>query len=332
MVEPFRVTIDGAEFATDPMSMFAGGVWNKDKQIIIGTNADEMSFVDAYIPEAFPMPFKVFEKFNKFVFGDELGQEVANAYKLPGVGGDYKHTLGIEIADLFFHCPVRMMARLASSTTPTYMYSFAHGMNGSTCAEAWGGEELCGTVFHGSENSFLFRTSPLIEYNATSEDNYVSDEFSFYWGNFAHSGDPTMGGVMSQTFPAWPQYTAEDILVQGAKIVSKFSAGYTNIKLDYPDPSLENEYNKEMCDFWDNTGYYSPTTFTTIVPPDVTTTPPSDVTTTLPGDVTTTSHNDITTTTVLPAQPEKTTSGGKSSFMTSQMSLMICFVTSLFIV
>lgn len=44
-IEPFRPYVDGVEFTDQPLKLVQMGEWNTDKNVIIGTNNEEMSYV-----------------------------------------------------------------------------------------------------------------------------------------------------------------------------------------------------------------------------------------------------------------------------------------------
>jgi len=44
-IEPYRPVIDGQEFAKQPMELFKAGEWSSNKEIIIGTNSQELVYI-----------------------------------------------------------------------------------------------------------------------------------------------------------------------------------------------------------------------------------------------------------------------------------------------
>lgn len=52
LIEAFRPVVGGTEFPEQPMAMIQSGAWNKDKNVIIGDNSDEMSvFIEVFLQQ-----------------------------------------------------------------------------------------------------------------------------------------------------------------------------------------------------------------------------------------------------------------------------------------
>jgi len=46
-------------------------------------------------------------------------------------------------------------------------------------------------------------------YNFSVNDSIASNQFSYYWGNLAYSGNPSSGDVTSVgEYPEWPKYSS----------------------------------------------------------------------------------------------------------------------------
>jgi len=46
-------------------------------------------------------------------------------------------------------------------------------------------------------------------YTFSANDSIASNQFSYYWGNFAYSGNPSSGDVTSVgEYPEWPEYSS----------------------------------------------------------------------------------------------------------------------------
>ena len=61
-IEPFRPIIDGTEYTSQPLTMFKNGEWHTDKEIIIGTTQEEMSYIHAlFETSGLPFPKSLFE-------------------------------------------------------------------------------------------------------------------------------------------------------------------------------------------------------------------------------------------------------------------------------
>ena len=48
-IEPFRPYIDGVDFSDQHMKLFQEGKWNTDKEVIFGTNNEEMIYASALV-------------------------------------------------------------------------------------------------------------------------------------------------------------------------------------------------------------------------------------------------------------------------------------------
>ncbi|XP_077975514.1 acetylcholinesterase-like [Styela clava] len=120
-VEAFRPVLDGVEFTKQPFEMFQEGTWNTEKDLIVGTNTNELEIIQFYIPEqgpgGKPIPFTeaMYDALNRFLFGEEIGAKVSEKYKStvsgPSILKDYEQILGLEASHMFFDCPSRLMAR-----------------------------------------------------------------------------------------------------------------------------------------------------------------------------------------------------------------------------
>lgn len=51
MTEPFRPVIEGEEFTDQPLELFRNGKWQTDKEILIGTNIQELETVQYETPD-----------------------------------------------------------------------------------------------------------------------------------------------------------------------------------------------------------------------------------------------------------------------------------------
>ena len=61
-IEPFRPVIDGTEYKAQPLTLFKNGLWQTHKEVIIGTNQEEMSYVDSVLEgTGLPFPKRLFE-------------------------------------------------------------------------------------------------------------------------------------------------------------------------------------------------------------------------------------------------------------------------------
>ena len=61
-IEPFRPVIDGIEFMDQPLNLFKNGKWQTHKELMIGTNQEEMAQISAFFEDiGLPLPKAVFE-------------------------------------------------------------------------------------------------------------------------------------------------------------------------------------------------------------------------------------------------------------------------------
>jgi len=60
----------------------------------------------------------------------------------------------------------------------------------------------------------------IFRYTFSDNDSIASNQFSYYWGNFAHSGNPSSGDVTSVgEFPEWPKYSSNSTQNNDVKVV-----------------------------------------------------------------------------------------------------------------
>ncbi|XP_077974728.1 crystal protein-like [Styela clava] len=163
-IESYLPVIDGVEFKDLPMNLYKSGKWNSDKDMIIGVTTEEQEN-DAYLyPKDFSFDEKVFLDMNTNIFADkEISSIVVNKYKEIYFTNyaDFRATFSKELTEYIFHCPSRLMARLASQTTSAsvYYYVFDEKILSGKCVEYNNGNETgCYFAFHEAEIEFIFRT------------------------------------------------------------------------------------------------------------------------------------------------------------------------------
>lgn len=284
LVEPYRPIIDGKMFPDQLLNAYRDGNWQSDKEMIIGTTTQEMAYVNSVFDtlKRFKLGRRIFEKFNQLLLGEEYAQSAIDFYTDKFVGSknpidiknfDYANATAEELKDVYFTCPTRAATRYASQTSTTpmssvYMYIDEHGTDKPPCGGILPTFVPCGYADHASEIPFVFKSGPSIGYDFKSDDFIVSDMWTDYWGSFAHTGVPS-----SSRFYDWPPFLVND------EIDLRFRA---------PDSYQERFYQKDICDYWDETGFYfypSPT-FEDVPTPsgDIITTslPVSDLTTACP--------------------------------------------------
>jgi para-nitrobenzyl esterase len=211
-------TVDGVVLPDDPMTLFATGAFNK-VPTIIGTNRNEGTlFITQTIPPPVdPVTLTLFAESN---FPGK-GSTIAAAYPASDFGGSNDAAGAELLGDGYFVCPARRVARaIAASGTPVYRYNFAYAPTGVPVSSMG--------AFHGSELMFVFgRSVPFVALDTSEQP--LSNLMMGYWGSMATTGAPNGGSA----FP-WPAYdTAENQIALGMS------------------PSMESDYKKAKCDFWD---------------------------------------------------------------------------------
>lgn len=248
VVEPFRPIVDYDEFENQPLELFKNGIWNKEKEVIVGTTSDELAQA-IIIFRNFDVKWNLFKTLNQLVLGEELGEIVSNRYRedssieLSDSNYDYTRIMTNELNDLFFTCPTRLMTRFISKTATkietNFMYIDYHPGNDPSCTSPNETSYPCGYAFHSSELSYVFRSGPSEGKNFSDADFLVSDMFSDYWGSFAYEGKPS-----SSRFSVWPIYQKNE------------DSNWLNIRIDADQQGFDANYKSDICDFWDSTNYY----------------------------------------------------------------------------
>jgi len=316
LVEPYRPIIDGEMFTDQPINIFRDGLWHTDKELIIGTTTQEMAYVNSVFDtlQSFgqgrlKIGRRIFEKFNELLLGPEYYQSALDYYTDKFVGSknpveinnfDYTNATAEELKDVYFTCPSRALARYASQTSTTpqssvYMYIDEHGTYKPPCKKIKPTFVPCGYADHASEIPFVFKSGPYIGYDFEEKDFTVSDMWTDYWGSFAHTGAPT-----SSRFYDWPPYLV------GEEIDVRFKA---------PDSYQEQFYQKEVCDYWDETGFYF---YPSPVFDDVTT-PSNDVTT----------HTDDVITCPVCPEPEECPASVTKEVTPQWVIIVLCLLAAL---
>ncbi|XP_039252803.2 crystal protein-like [Styela clava] len=252
-IETYLPVIDGVEFKDLPMNLYKSGKWNSDKDMIIGVTTEEQAN-DAYLyPKDFSFDEKVFLDMNTNIFADkEISSIVVNKYKEIYFTNyaDFRATFSKEMTEYIFHCPSRLMARLASQTTSAsvYYYVFDEKILSGKCVEYNSGNKTgCYFAFHATEIEFIFRT-----FDDVRPDNYtekhlsVENQFSTYWGSFVRTGNPSSGLNNSVgSFPSWPKY----------KFSNDRNQSWLYMYIHSPSGEVRQGFQDEICDFWDSSNY-----------------------------------------------------------------------------
>jgi para-nitrobenzyl esterase len=218
---PFAPTVEGAGgvLPQAPEALIAQGMFNKDADILAGTNKNEWGlFVDlAQLSGSQGLTITTSAALNagiEKIFGAAASQ-VETQY--PSTDADASQVFVDMVTDYAFRCPTRDLARttMAQGTKNYYIYSYEIG-------PAWHSFELV-PLFDVTALAFLGATTPSQAYTRTMWD---------YWTSFAKTGNPNGG-----TGPMWPAYT---------------TAGEEYQQLVDPTPASMTKLKTTQCDFWDS--------------------------------------------------------------------------------
>lgn len=285
LIEPFRPIIDGVEFSDQPLHLYRDSKWNSDKDMIVGVETEEMESIQYTLPPGPEYNEFLFGVANYYIFGPGTTDKVVQKYEAdyaPGANEDWAVTFSKEMTHLYFICPSRALARYASATATqsaqVYFYANEHPVLDSTCVSRNNSEDDCYFATHGSDIRFLFRTKS----NPTEDDLIVEDEFSTYWGSFARTGSPSNNlETPLGDFTGWPIYTDEVATDYSAIAKSKINFEiyakllplmyrsteldtgeflpkntWENILIKAPNSEIMDDFEEDICDFWDSVGYY----------------------------------------------------------------------------
>ncbi|XP_078674691.1 crystal protein-like [Branchiostoma floridae x Branchiostoma belcheri] len=242
LFEPWGPTVDGDLVPGQVVDAFENGMFQK-KPLIIGSTTEEAI---AFVYETGQILSTL--EYEASVYGLFLtdGPAVLREYP-PSHSGDERPIDSVLVTHYLFSCPARYALRNAAkyNDTDLWLYVFAHPLS---FKHAWGNLTHCeGHVCHGTDVVFAFQSQTLRGYHFTADEQVLADLMAYYYGNFAHTGDPNKPGSRlakeaSSDAPRWPPYLT--------------SEGYTNIRFDTPNSSLEQGYLKDKCDFWDSISPY----------------------------------------------------------------------------
>jgi len=243
VVEPFRFVIDGTLVNGQPIELFRDGRWHTHKEVILGSNLNEWAWVDAIFSNQ-KMPKEIFERLTLLTAGEELAPSVGAFYEtmfLQEEDDDYTIAFSNEMKDAFISCPVRLLARFLSATSTSslpspYLYVDEHPVSEPVCNQIKPPfYQPCGYAYHGSEKAFEFKTGPSMGYDFSDNDYIASEIFSQYWTSFAKEGKPS-----SPEFTEWTPYSLQED---------------NHIRIKAPNSEMGKEYLRQVCDFWDSTGF-----------------------------------------------------------------------------
>ncbi|XP_039252255.2 crystal protein-like [Styela clava] len=250
--EAYQPVVDGVEFADQPVALYRDGKWNSDKHMIIGVSTQEFENIEYSYPYGFVMDVETFFDFMKPWFDEEtaskIGEKYATTYNLDEAD-DMNKIFWKIYSHYYFNCPSRLLARLASNTTSSSVYFYVNDRKilDDQCFARDGNKSKCYFAFHASEIEYIFRTFEKVRNdNYTADDLLIENLYSTYWGNFAHTGNPSSKlNTYIDDLPIWPEYKND-------KDPSK---SWLHLMIQAPRSTIQNEYLEEICDFWDSIKY-----------------------------------------------------------------------------
>jgi para-nitrobenzyl esterase len=218
---PFAPTIEGAGgvLPDTPANLIAKGSFNKDADILAGTNKNEWGlFVElASFSGITSLNITTSAQLNAGIeklYGSAASQVEA---QYPSTDATAPQVFIDLVTDYAFRCPTRDLATqtMAQGTKNYYIYSYEIG-------PAWHSFELV-PLFDVTELALLGAVTPSAAYTTTMQG---------YWAAFATSGNPNGGSR-----PMWSQYTA---------------TGEEYMQLVDPTPAPMTKLRSAQCDFWDS--------------------------------------------------------------------------------
>ncbi|MBP9114527.1 MAG: carboxylesterase family protein [Polyangiaceae bacterium] len=206
--------VDGEVLRDQPIDAFKKGDYNK-VPFTIGSNAHETElFLPAVINTCIDYWSDVTLKFGQFKANQVFEKYPCLSYVLP------RYATVEWTTDAMFTCEARRIARAVSKSQaePVRRYQYTHipsGISGLLRAA------------HATELTFLFGTKS----SPTEGEKKMISNMQALWSQFAASGNPNGGGLVS-----WPVYAspADEVLMIDEEL------------------SVRAKVKESECDFWDN--------------------------------------------------------------------------------
>ncbi|CAH1269315.1 BCHE [Branchiostoma lanceolatum] len=242
--EPWGPIVDGDMITSQMVQSFSSGKFQK-KPLIIGSNTEE-AVLFIYQAVSSPMSTNRYQQLVLAVFKTSAFS-VLTKYP-PTNKGDERPTLTTMATQFIFTCPTRNLLKsaLRHGHSNTWLYIFAHSISDD---KVWGGYPYCkGRVCHSADLPFEFQPLPLFpDYSFTPEEQVLADSMAYYYGNFAHTGNPNTPGTRHTSLSAnqvlnWPSFGS--------------TKDYTNMVYNVPKNSVVQGYLQDKCDFWDEENVY----------------------------------------------------------------------------
>jgi para-nitrobenzyl esterase len=228
---PFAPTIGGGTGSVlpdTPSKLIASGSFDKNAQVLGGTNANEWGlFVALASNPAYggsassPLNVMTAAQLNVIIaaqFGSNAAQVEA---QYPATDATARQVFIDMITDNSFRCPMRETARqMTAQGAKSYLYAYEVG-------PAW----------HAFELVPLFTITALSQLGAATPSAAVTDDMLGYWTSFAATGDPNGSGDAGA--PTWPVNT---------------TANDETLELLEPTPMATARLKGTQCDFWASLG------------------------------------------------------------------------------
>ncbi|XP_035663798.1 crystal protein-like [Branchiostoma floridae] len=244
--------VDGDIVPGPTVDSFAKGHF-QSKPFIIGTTSEEAVL---YIYSLYNKPVTslvtLYAIYAAFVHLKAV--EVSIEYPTETNTSDYRPHMSKLTTDWVFKCSTRNVIRSAvrKGNTNVWLYVFDHVWS---FPHLWDYQKNCnGHVCHAEDLPFVFQTTrlPVTNMTMTAEEQKMADAIAYYYGNFAHTGDPnqpsrdaaeTTRMTMPGTATTWPKYNQE--------------GNFPCLNISTPSTSLIHDYRKDKCDFWDRMDVYN---------------------------------------------------------------------------
>jgi len=240
---PWTPIVDGVTIKEQPVTAFRNGNYQK-KPILMGTVLEEgWLFIYAAYPSNMTNPAYETAIYN--VFGDHTAAVLA-LYPPDRVSPpdevDNRPLISVLATDYVFACSNRWSGFGIAKTNPhpMYVYRFDQVMS----FDAWGdANPYCvGHVCHGSEVAYLYHSWGYDNsgFVVTPEEQNLADTMTYYWTNFAKSGNPNLP-VPQNPPPDFIQWPAFD---ESTDQILTMNATFSTVR----------NYRKLYCDTFDSFG------------------------------------------------------------------------------
>lgn len=249
--EPWGPYVDGQFLQGQPLDVLRRGQFS-DKPLIVGTVSEETV---QYIYSAWNRSVDT-RTYEEAVLATYPGHFLNILRRYPAAQtGDERDTMVKMSTDLVFACCTRnatryISARAAGARKAPESRVWAYVWDHAFSFPGWGHVTECeGRVCHGSELVYLFHTEWAGNYTFTPDEQVLSGQIMDYWTNFAKTGDPNglarslgSGGRNGPRLtPLWPQYGPD--------------GSWPYFRFQSPSGTVDTDYKKDNCDFWDTVGY-----------------------------------------------------------------------------